>query len=63
MKITLCGSTIFYDEMLVVKKKLEQMNHEVELPSLEIKDGDGNMISEKEYYQIRKSANEDEKWV
>ena len=55
MKITICGSAVFYDEMLGIKKKLEQLGHQVKLPPSKIKDGNGNMISVKEYYSRRKS--------
>ncbi|MDQ5949445.1 MAG: hypothetical protein QG589_571 [Patescibacteria group bacterium] len=34
MKITICGSIAFYDEMEKAKKILEQLNHEVMLPQL-----------------------------
>ncbi len=63
MRIALCGSIAFYDEMLNAKKKLERMGHSVELPPLEIPDGEGNRISVKEYYRIRKESSEDERWV
>ncbi|MBU4284948.1 hypothetical protein KKF60_00070 [Patescibacteria group bacterium] len=63
MKITICGSTAFYDEMLVIKEKLELAGNEVKLPPIEVKDGDGNIIPIKEYYQRRKVASEDEKWI
>ena len=63
MKITLCGSIAFYNEMLSMKEKLESMGHEVDLPPSGIKDSKGNMISVAEYYQIRQTAKEDEKWV
>jgi len=63
MKITICGSAAFYDEMLAVKEKLEQMGHKVKLPPHEIEDGDGNTLPIKEYYRKRKLANEDEKWI
>ncbi len=63
MKITLCGSIAFQDEILSVKEKLEKLEHEVEIWPLELKDGQGNLIPVKEYYKIRRAANEDEKWV
>jgi len=34
MKITICGSMTFYNEMLTLKKDLESINHEVLIPSL-----------------------------
>lgn len=63
MKITLCGSIAFQDEILSVKEKLEKLGHEVEIWPLELKDGQGNLIPVKEYYKIRRTANEDKKWV
>ena len=62
MKITICGSIAFFDEMLRVKNKLEKNGHEVDLPPTEIKNGEGKMISVSEYYRIRKSDSK-EKWV
>ncbi len=63
MKITLCGSIAFIDEMDAVRKELESMGHEVKMPPLEIVDGDGKMIPVKEYYAIRKAAMDDHAWV
>ncbi len=33
MKITICGSIKFYDDMLKVKAKLEELGHEVLMPT------------------------------
>ena len=63
MKITLCGSVAFYDEMLSVKERLEKMGHEIKLPPHEVRDDSGKMIPVREYYQKRKEADESEKWV
>ena len=63
MKITICGSIAFYDEMLEIKRKLEELGHEVELPPKEIIDKDGNKIPAKEYYKIRKKGSAEEKWI
>lgn len=63
MKITLCGSIAFIDEMDAARKKLEALEHEVKLPPLEIEDGKGKLIPVKEYYAIRKAANDDHAWV
>ena len=63
MKITLCGSIAFYDQMLEIKKKLEEKKHEVKLPPTEVKDENGNMISVKEYYQKRKTETSSNSWV
>jgi hypothetical protein len=63
MKITLCGSIAFIDEMDAVRRELESMGHEVQMPPLEIVDGDGKMIPVKEYYAIRKAASDDHAWI
>lgn len=63
MKITLCGSIAFIDEMDAVRKRLEEMGHEVKLPPLEIADESGKMIPVKEYYAMRKTAADDYEWV
>lgn len=63
MKITICGSIAFIDEMDALRKELESAGHEVKLPPLEVADGSGKMIPVKEYYAIRKSAADDETWV
>lgn len=63
MKITLCGSIAFYEEMLQIKSKLEQMGHEVKLPPSEIPDGNGNMLPVKQYYELRKNEKDDSSWI
>ena len=63
MKITICGSIAFYNEMLDVKQKLEELGHEVKLPPSEIQDENGNMIPVKEYYTRRKAAGVGEAWI
>lgn len=63
MKITLCGSIAFIDEMDAIRKKLERLGHEVKMPPLEIVDDTGNGMPVKEYYAIRKTATDDAAWV
>ena len=63
MKITICGSIAFYDEMIAIKKELEQLGHQVELPPFEVKDENGNMIPVKEYYSKRKNETDDTSWI
>jgi len=63
MKITLCGSIAFYDEMLDIKEKLESLGHEIKLPPHEIKDDEGNLMPVKEYYEKRKAATDDSGWI
>lgn len=63
MKITLCGSIAFIDEMLETKEKLEKIGHEVKLPPTEIIDNNGKPMSVKEYYAIRKTTQEIDGWI
>jgi len=63
MKITLCGSCKFTDEVLSVKEKLEKMGHEVQIWPVRLKDEKGQPISVTDYYKIRHAAAPDEKWV
>lgn len=63
MKITICGSIAFFEEMLKIKKELESLGHEVKLPPTEIKDQNNNLISVKEYYELRKTETDPKSWV
>jgi len=63
MKITICGSIAFHDEVLSVKEKLEKLGHEVKMWPSEVKDEKGQLISVQEYYKIRHAAKKDEKWI
>ena len=63
MKITLCGSIAFIDDMVKIGKELEGLGHEVKMPPLELEDDKGNMIPIIEYYRIRKAAEDNDDWV
>lgn len=63
MKITLCGSIAFFDQMLETKKQLEALRHEVKLPPTEVPDEHGNMIPVAKYYELRKTTTDDTSWV
>lgn len=63
MNVTICGSIAFYDEMLDIKKKLEQLGYLVQLPPLEISDENGKMIPIKEYYTKRKTETDNASWI
>ncbi len=63
MKITLCGSIAFYDEMQSVRDILEKLGDEVKLPPSEISDENGKKIPVKEYYAMRKSTNSTSGWI
>ncbi len=63
MKITICGSIAFFDKMEEAKEQLEKLGHEVKIPPVGIRDENNNPIPIIEYYKIRKSSSDDEKWV
>lgn len=63
MKITLCGSIAFIDEMVAAQQELKSLGHEVQLPPLAVMDGNGQLIPVKEYYALRKAAPDDHEWV
>ena len=63
MKITLCGSIAFIDEMQMTKDELEALGHEVKLPPSEILDEQGNVLSVKDYYALRKTTNVTQGWI
>jgi len=63
MKICLCGSIAFFDDMLKVKKELEELGHEVKLPPAEIENEHGDMVDVKEYYKLRQDTSDEESWI
>ncbi|MFH1072628.1 MAG: hypothetical protein V1743_04330 [Nanoarchaeota archaeon] len=63
MRVTICGSIAFYDEMLAAKENLEKLGHEVRLPPFEIRDENGSMIPAKEYYTKRKAETSETSWI
>lgn len=63
MKVTICGSIAFYENMIEVKEKLEKLGHVVKLPPHEVKDENGKMIPVSEYYSRRKAETDDTSWI
>ena len=63
MKITICGSIAFFDEMQESKEELEKLGHEVKLPPAEIRDGNNKAIPIKEYYKLRKTTKDNDGWI
>lgn len=63
MRVTICASIAFLNEMLDIKKQLEQLGHEVKMPPVEVEDGKGNLISATDYYKIRRQTTSNEDWV
>ncbi|MEK9174019.1 MAG: hypothetical protein AAB845_02015, partial [Patescibacteria group bacterium] len=62
MRITICGSIAFIDKMIEHKIALEQMGHEVFIPSFQARDEKGNAITPEEFYRIRHSDKMELKW-
>ena len=63
MKITICGSMAFFDEMLQVKQELEELGHSVKMPLTEITDNTGKVISVTQYYKLRNKITNEKSWV
>lgn len=66
MKITICGSIAFQNEILSLKEKLEEMGHEIGIWSFEVKNKNGKFISVQEYYKIRqkvRGVDDNQEWV
>jgi hypothetical protein len=56
MKITICGSVAFINEMVAVARELEVLGHEVKLPPTTKTGEFGQEISVLEYYRHKKEA-------
>jgi hypothetical protein len=63
MKITICGSTAFIDNMAEVATELEKLGHQVKFPPIEIPGPDGKTMHTSEYYELKKSAPKDNHWL
>jgi hypothetical protein len=63
MKITICGSIAFFDEMLKIKQELENLGNTVKIPPTQIPDNTGKLISVTEYYKIRNEETDEKSWV
>lgn len=63
MKITLCGSIAFYEEMESAKSALESLGHEVQLPPSHVENERGERIPVQEFYRMRKTTTADTGWV
>ncbi len=63
MKITICGSMIFVEEMVKTREALLSLGHEVEMPPTHILADTGELIPVVEYYQLRKTITDPNSWV
>jgi hypothetical protein len=63
MRITLCASIAFYDDMQRIRSELEQLGHEVKIPPSDVSDEDGKPLPVKDYYTKRKNETDEKSWV
>lgn len=64
MKITICGSIAFYDQMLKVQDELKQIGHEVKVSPDHVTYENGQPIPVEKYYELRKKAiNDLTSWI
>lgn len=55
MRITLCGSIVFFDEMESIRQKLEELGHEVKTVEKDIADENGVVLDMKARHEFIKS--------
>lgn len=58
MKITLCGSIAFTDEMKSIANEWESLGHEEKFPPLELRFPNGSIVKSREYYLHKKQSKE-----
>jgi hypothetical protein len=63
MKITLCGSLAFIDQMNELKKQLEDAGHEVQLPPTTVTDETGKEIPVVLLHQQRRETTTTTGWI
>lgn len=63
MRITICGSIAFYEEMEAARTELESLGHRVELPESAAEDAQGERISAQEFYRQRKTTVAETSWL
>lgn len=60
MRICVCGSIAFYDEMQAAQRQLEALGHEVLIPHAEFTHSDGRPMAIKDAYKNRQTASRSE---
>lgn len=63
MKIAICGSIAFYQEMQQLGKELTALGHQVKMPPAFVKGKDGNRLAVADYYKLRKTAGVKPAWI
>ncbi|MDE2311725.1 MAG: hypothetical protein KGJ93_01370 [Patescibacteria group bacterium] len=63
MKVTICGSCAFIDEMQQVAEQLKSLGHEVKIPPVFEVTKDGRSLHTRDYYALKKTVpNDPEFW-
>lgn len=64
MRLTICGSITFHDEMKQLQKELELLGHTVKIPRIQVPDKSGVLIPAKEFYvKYKKTAKPTDTWI
>lgn len=56
MKITICGSIAFIDEMSKLQTELSKLGHDVKIPDKSEHNEYGDDISSAEFYKLKKTG-------
>ena len=63
MKITICGSIAFFDQMQEIEKRLKSLGYLVKLPPHSIVDPSGDRVPIQENYKMRKTTSQNDSWI
>lgn len=63
MKITICGSIAFIDQMIQIKTQLKDLGHEVNIPEARFTDESGVSIDTKQFRKLKKSSRAKDQWI
>ncbi len=63
MRVTICGSILFIDQMTALKEMLGSAGHQAQTPPTTVNDGEGKMIPVLEFYQRRQVATTEDTWI
>lgn len=63
MKIVLCGSISFIEQMEEIAKRLTDFGHEVKYPMTTVAGNEDDELTAKEFARIKKKNSQDTQWV
>ncbi|MFZ3043769.1 MAG: hypothetical protein WA058_01530 [Minisyncoccia bacterium] len=63
MKLTICGSIFFLEEMRIAQRLLEEKGHEVHIPPGTLTDAQGQPLSTETFYICRKTGAASDRWI